>query len=147
MSFPERLKAAREYRQMTQAQLAEAIGFTPGTVAGWEAGKFRPRGAHLLEASIVLGVTPAMLTGETPFPWEIPDKPKPKPNPEPKGDPDAPPPSKVVRQHIVVRHTLFGKREKSFPADAYQEARKYCANEMKTTFEVLELITRWTRVI
>ncbi len=37
------IKAAREEAGMTQKELAEAVGVSPGSVAGWETGRYSPR--------------------------------------------------------------------------------------------------------
>ena len=42
MMFGERVKTLRKERKMTQAQLAEIIGVTKGTVALWEQGARKP---------------------------------------------------------------------------------------------------------
>jgi DNA-binding XRE family transcriptional regulator len=39
----ERLKL-REFQGLTQKQVAEALGVTPGAVSGWEKGRYEPRG-------------------------------------------------------------------------------------------------------
>jgi transcriptional regulator with XRE-family HTH domain len=40
---PERVRL-RVAQGLTQAQVAEALGVTPGAVGGWEKGRYEPRG-------------------------------------------------------------------------------------------------------
>ena len=40
---PER-ERLRRAQGLTQAQVAEALGVTPGAVSGWEKGRYQPRG-------------------------------------------------------------------------------------------------------
>ena len=42
MNFQTALKTRRKALKLTQVQLAEKIGVTQATIAGWEAGKRRP---------------------------------------------------------------------------------------------------------
>jgi transcriptional regulator with XRE-family HTH domain len=44
-------------RGMNQADLASAIGVTPATISHWEAGRARPRPAHLHAIANALGLT------------------------------------------------------------------------------------------
>lgn len=48
---PAYLKAIRQKSGLTQAEVAEAIGVTPGAVKHYEAGRRRPRGENLARYS------------------------------------------------------------------------------------------------
>lgn len=52
--YGERLRQAREVRQMTAAALAERVGVTGATVSTWEKGRAQPRGDALAQAAKVL---------------------------------------------------------------------------------------------
>lgn len=41
---PAERERLRRAQGLTQAQIAEAIGVTPGAVSGWEKGRYEPRG-------------------------------------------------------------------------------------------------------
>jgi DNA-binding transcriptional regulator YiaG len=46
-SFPDRLATARRTLGLSQRKMAEKLGFDPGTLQGWEAGRHRPTGKSL----------------------------------------------------------------------------------------------------
>ena len=50
------IKTARERRGLSQIQLAEKLGVSPSTVAGWELGTHSVRTARLARLARVLGV-------------------------------------------------------------------------------------------
>ena len=47
---------------MTQREVAEAVGVSPGTVTAWEIGKQRPEGRNLERLAAFLGVFPEEIT-------------------------------------------------------------------------------------
>ena len=47
-------KRLRNAWNLTQKQVADAIGVTPGNVGGWEAGRWEPTGAHRVEYAYLL---------------------------------------------------------------------------------------------
>ncbi|MSO90970.1 MAG: XRE family transcriptional regulator [Acetobacteraceae bacterium] len=51
------LRAARLKKGLTLQQLADAIGVTGAAIAHWEAGKNRPREAHLAAACKALKIS------------------------------------------------------------------------------------------
>lgn len=57
MSFGEKLKEYREYRNMTQEQLANKIGVAKSTIAGYEAGNRTPDVAKIKKLAAALGIT------------------------------------------------------------------------------------------
>ena len=64
MTFGERLKAAREAADFTQAQLAKAAGCRQGAISRWE-NAAQPRPHHLAPLADALGVSVRwLLTGE-----------------------------------------------------------------------------------
>ena len=46
----------RRERDMTQLELAIALGVTPGTVSGWERGVNEPRASQLRALALLFGV-------------------------------------------------------------------------------------------
>jgi transcriptional regulator with XRE-family HTH domain len=67
--FPERLKAARELRGLSQAALAEKAGAPPTTISHFEAGSRKPSFDSLRRLAQALEVTTDYLLGlaETPI--------------------------------------------------------------------------------
>lgn len=64
MGFPERIKALRLRRGLTQEQLAIFVGVSQSAVAAWENGKRAvPRGSHLLRLGEALGFDAKELFG------------------------------------------------------------------------------------
>lgn len=64
MAFPERIKALRLCRGLTQQQLAIFVGVSQTAVAAWENGKRAiPRGSHLLSLGEALGFDAKELFG------------------------------------------------------------------------------------
>lgn len=61
--FKERLKAAREYREMKQAQLAERAKLPPSSIAHFEAGARKPSFDTLRRLANALEVTTDYLLG------------------------------------------------------------------------------------
>ena len=60
----ERIKALRNARQLTQLEVAERIGFSPGVVSQWETGTRIPRPESLVALSNLYGVSLSYLMGE-----------------------------------------------------------------------------------
>ena len=60
----ERIKALRNARQLTQLDVAERIGFSPGVVSQWETGTRIPRPESLVALSNLYGVSLSYLMGE-----------------------------------------------------------------------------------
>lgn len=56
MTFPERLRAAREAAKLTQEQLGERLKVTQSTIQQWETGETMPRPARNLSIAKALGV-------------------------------------------------------------------------------------------
>jgi transcriptional regulator with XRE-family HTH domain len=61
-----RIRAAREARDLTQADLATALGRTPTSVSYWEGGQRSPGLDDLVEIARVLGIDPATLLPSQP---------------------------------------------------------------------------------
>jgi transcriptional regulator with XRE-family HTH domain len=57
-----RAKGRLEGRRVTQREVAEAVGVSPGTVTAWEIGKQRPEGRNLERLAAFLGVFPEEIT-------------------------------------------------------------------------------------
>lgn len=57
MSFAEKLREYREYRSMTQEQLAKRIGVAKSTIAGYESGNRTPDVAKIKKIASALGIT------------------------------------------------------------------------------------------
>jgi len=56
-SIAEQILAARTEKEWTQTQLAEKLGVSLGSIAGWESGRTEPKRAHILKAMTkVLGI-------------------------------------------------------------------------------------------
>lgn len=64
--FGKRLAHARAAKNMTQRDLADAVGITWSQISRYEAGKARPRLAVLIKLSEALGVSTDQLTGDQP---------------------------------------------------------------------------------
>lgn len=60
MEVGRRIVAARRDAEMTQRQLAKAIGISPSTMCLWEGGVARPNSSRILDIARVLGVDPAV---------------------------------------------------------------------------------------
>ena len=60
------LKQAREAKQMSQEALAEALGVSRTMVQKWERGECHPTVNRLQTIASALGVSQAMLLGESP---------------------------------------------------------------------------------
>ena len=63
MQFTEILKQLRREKSVTQFQLAEAIGVSPGNVGDWETGKSRPGYKALVSLSHFFNVSADVLLG------------------------------------------------------------------------------------
>lgn len=61
--FTDILKDLRKQKHVTQIQLAEAIGVSPGNVGDWESGKSRPNYGALISLSKFFGVSADVLLG------------------------------------------------------------------------------------
>lgn len=57
MDFGKRLKGLRQDREMTQGELAEAVGVERNTIGRWETETFEPRLSDLLNLAKVLNVS------------------------------------------------------------------------------------------
>lgn len=70
--------SVREHRDVTQSDLAKAVGVTATSVSEWEADKKVPREAALAKLAAYLGVTPAYLrygiTHESPAPVPVAER-------------------------------------------------------------------------
>lgn len=66
--FHSRLKELREARNMTQEQLAKAIGEKQSTLAGWEGGRGFPRYTTLFKLAEYLEVSLDYLAGRSDVP-------------------------------------------------------------------------------
>lgn len=60
------IRALREGLQLTQEQLAKALGVSRGAVSSWEIGLTSPRGKRLQKLAQALGVTPPQLMAGAP---------------------------------------------------------------------------------
>jgi transcriptional regulator with XRE-family HTH domain len=66
--FPRRLRAAREQKQLTQAELGEKVNRDRRTIQYWESGKAVPGPSMIMQLATALGVFRAWLeTGEGPI--------------------------------------------------------------------------------
>lgn len=65
MTIAERIKKARAGRDLTQRDLAEAVGVSPQAVQQWEKGETSPRGHRLEKLGAALGVSPQWITHGT----------------------------------------------------------------------------------
>lgn len=65
MTIAERIKKARGARDLTQRDLAEAVGVSPQAVQQWEKGGTSPRGTRLEKLGAALGVSPQWITHGT----------------------------------------------------------------------------------
>lgn len=63
--FPERLKALRHQKGLTQRQLAAKVSMAPGTIANYELGNRKPSYEDLGRLANFFGVSVAYLLGET----------------------------------------------------------------------------------
>lgn len=64
MELKERLHAARKRSDMTQAEVARALGVTPQAVSQWERGEAVPEHSKLLPLAKLYGIEPGWLLGE-----------------------------------------------------------------------------------
>lgn len=62
--FADRLREARERREMTQADLARATGLIPSAIAHFEAGRRKPSFDNIRILAKALGVTSDTLMGD-----------------------------------------------------------------------------------
>ena len=83
MNFAERLQLARKRANLTQADVARALGVTPQAVSQWERGEAVPEHDKLVPLAKLYGVTVAWLLGE----GELPED-GPRPIPEILGERD-----------------------------------------------------------
>ena len=84
MNFAERLQLARKRANLTQADVARALGVTPQAVSQWERGEAVPEHDKLVPLAKLYGVTVAWLLGE----GELPPDEGPRPIPEILGERD-----------------------------------------------------------
>ena len=63
--FSTRLRQMRTAKNMTQAQLAEALGVSPGTITMWETSKREPNYAKLIQIAHYFDCSTDYLLGET----------------------------------------------------------------------------------
>lgn len=63
MKLPRAIKSAREDADLSQAELAELVGVSPSTVAGWELGSHGVRLSRLAAIAKATGKTIAELVG------------------------------------------------------------------------------------
>lgn len=63
--FAERLRTAREYRKLSQSELAEKTGLLPSAISHFETGRRSPSFANLKVLSDALKVTTDYLIGRT----------------------------------------------------------------------------------
>lgn len=61
----ERIRLARESKDLTQKQLADLIGVSPQQVSAWELGNIKPGQDSLLKMVNTLGVAPRFFFVET----------------------------------------------------------------------------------
>lgn len=61
--FPAIIKSLRKAKKLTQIQLAEAIGVSPGNVGDWETGKSLPSYTALIHLAKCLDVSADVLLG------------------------------------------------------------------------------------
>ncbi len=66
--FSERVRALRNSKHLTQKQLAERVGVQKATVAGWEAGQYRPLRPTFALLCAEFGATEPQLTGDERLP-------------------------------------------------------------------------------
>lgn len=64
-TFSERLKLLRKRARLTQPQLAEKMGFSPGAVGNWESGANPPSRESLRKLAGILGTTEMFISGES----------------------------------------------------------------------------------
>ena len=65
--FIERLKALREEKGVSQAQLSKATGLSQSAIAFWETGKRIPNAQAIIILARYFGVTTDYLLGETDY--------------------------------------------------------------------------------
>lgn len=63
--FPARLKCLRQQRNLTQAELSQAIGITQGLLSHYEAGQKEPRLTALIKIADYFHVSIDYLAGRT----------------------------------------------------------------------------------
>lgn len=68
VNLPKRISQARVRAGISQAELADRLGISAGTVGGWETGRHRVRVSRILDLSSVLGVPVAELMRLLPLP-------------------------------------------------------------------------------
>ena len=66
MKTPLRVRALRDLRNLTQRQVAKALGVSPGAVAKWELGVSMPTMENLLALATLFGCTTDALLGREP---------------------------------------------------------------------------------
>jgi transcriptional regulator with XRE-family HTH domain len=64
-AFPERLRAARELRELSQSQLANKAGLQASAISHFETGTRKPSFENLRRLAIALDVTTDFLLGRT----------------------------------------------------------------------------------
>ncbi|MDE5943023.1 MAG: helix-turn-helix transcriptional regulator [Clostridia bacterium] len=67
MKFSTRLKELRTEKNLSQRQLAEAIGVRQPTIARWEAGFFEPSASDVVMLAKFFGVTTDYILGLNDF--------------------------------------------------------------------------------
>ena len=65
MTFGQRLKQARIDGNMSQEELAEAVGIDPRSISRYETGKSTPKLKVARRIAVALGVTVDWLSGKT----------------------------------------------------------------------------------
>lgn len=132
----QRIKEAKEQRSMSAATLRKRAGIkSDGYISLLLHGDIKnPRDSTLHALADALDVTVEQLKGLVPFSWE----------PHAEAVMEIP---NTVRRHIIRRHTLYGLHEKEFPATAKAAAWEYFKAQSKLTYERVEFIIEYTRVI
>jgi transcriptional regulator with XRE-family HTH domain len=64
MDLPDRLRAGRRNKKMSQRALADALGVAPSAVAQWELGQTRPNFDNRVDLSVILDLPFADLLSE-----------------------------------------------------------------------------------
>ena len=65
--FKERLRALRDERELTQAELAEELGATQRKISYWESGASEPSLSDLMAISLFFDVSLDFLLGKTDY--------------------------------------------------------------------------------
>jgi transcriptional regulator with XRE-family HTH domain len=68
--FTQRLKGLRKYHNITQAELAKAMGVSPQVISNWERGYTQPNKDELYNLAVNLGVGADYLLGLTDDPLD-----------------------------------------------------------------------------